>query len=290
MLCSSQVTTAPHSLAALMTISSSSGLMVQRLMTRAWDALVFQMFGGSEGFAHLQAGGKNRHVVALGELLALANLKFEAGFVMEYRHRQAAEPQVDGALVLIGGLDGGAGFHVVGRAKHRHAGDGAHKREILAALVGGTVLAHRDAAVGGTDLHVQVGVTDGVAHLFEGAARGEHGKAGGERHKPHGRHAGGGGHHIALGNAAVKMTVGVGLLEHAGLGGGGQVGIQHHHVGMVLRQFHQRRTVAVPGGYLFDLTHSCASSPASWALSSSMAILYSSSLGALPCQPTWFSI
>ena len=144
--------------------------------------------------------------------------------------------------------------------------------------------------MGGADLDVQVGVTDGVAHLFKGAACGEHGKAGGKGHQPHSRHTGGGGHHVALGNAAVKMTVGVGFLEHTGLGGGGQVGVQHHHVGMVLRQFHQGGAVAVAGGDLLHFTHACASSSAIWALSSSMAILYSSSLGALPCQPTWFSM
>ena len=48
----------------------------------------------------------------------------------------------------------------------------------------GAVLAHRDAAVGGTDLDVQVGVADGVADLLKGAACGEHGKAGGKGHQP----------------------------------------------------------------------------------------------------------
>src|SRR5699024_5621045 len=177
--------------------------------------------------------------------------------------RQATEPQINGPVVLVSGLDGGAGFHVVGRAEHRHAGDGPHQCKILAALVGSTVLTHRNAAVGGTDLHVQVGVADGVAHLLKGAARSEHGKTGSKRHQPHGRHTGGGGHHVALGNAAVKMAVGIGFFENTGLGGGGQIGVQHHHVGVIFCQFYQRGAVAVAGGNFFDLTHTCASSSAS---------------------------
>ena len=129
--------------------------------------------------------------------------------------------------------------------------------------MGGAVLAHRDAAVGGADLDVQVGVADGVADLLKGAARRKHGKAGRKRHQPHRRHTGGGGHHVALGNAAVKMAVGIGFFEDAGLGGGGQIGVQHHHVGVIFCQFYQRGAVAVAGGNFFDLTHTCASSSAS---------------------------
>ena len=92
---------------------------------------------------------------------------------------------------------------------------------------------------------------------------GEHGKAGGKGHQPHSRHTGGGGHHVALGNAAVKMAVGIGFFEDAGLGGGGQIGVQHHHVGVIFCQFYQRGAVAVAGGNFFDLTHTCASSSAS---------------------------
>ena len=227
------------------------------------DALVLQLLGGNEGLVHFQAGGDDGHIAALGELFALADLELEGSFIMEHWQGQAAEAQVDGAFVLIGSLDGSLGLHVVGRAKHRHAGDGAHKGEILAALVRGAVLAHRDAAVGGTDLDVQVGVADGVADLLKGAACGEHGKAGGKGHQPHSRHTGGGGHHVALGNAAVKMAVGIGFFEDAGLGGGGQIGVQHHHVGVIFCQFYQRGAVAVAGGNFFDLTHTCASSSAS---------------------------
>ena len=49
------------------------------------DALVFQLFGGDEGLVHFQAGGNDSHIVALGELFALADFELEGGFVMEYR-------------------------------------------------------------------------------------------------------------------------------------------------------------------------------------------------------------
>ena len=129
--------------------------------------------------------------------------------------------------------------------------------------MGGAVLTDRQAGVGGGDLDVQVGVADGVADLLEAAARHEHGKAGHERHVTHGGHAGGYADHVLLGNAAVKMTVRELFAEDLGLGGGGQIGVQHHHVGVIFCQFYQRGAVAVAGGNFFDLTHTCASSSAS---------------------------
>jgi hypothetical protein len=41
------------------------------------------------------------------------------------------------------------------------------RAEILDALVGGTVLAHRQAAMGADHLYVQTGIGDGIAHLLQ---------------------------------------------------------------------------------------------------------------------------
>ena len=40
----------------------------------------------------------------------------------------------------------------------------------------------------------------------------------------------------ALGNAAVEVPVGIGLLEHAGLGGAGQIGVKDDQVVMLRAQ------------------------------------------------------
>ncbi len=62
--------------------------------------------------------------------------------------------------------------------------------------------------MGGTDLDVEVRVADGVADLLKRAARGKHGKAGNKGDIAHGGQACSHAHHIALGNAAVKVAAG----------------------------------------------------------------------------------
>ena len=97
-------------------------------------------------------------------------------FLVEHGGGGAAKAHIAGAYHLVGGLDHGSCLHVIGGAHNGHAGDGAHQGEVLAALVGSAVLAHGNAAVGGADFHVQVGIADGVAHLLIGASGGKHGK------------------------------------------------------------------------------------------------------------------
>ena len=72
--------------------------------------------------------------------------------------------------------------------------------------MGSTVLADGQAAVGGSNLDVQLGVTNAVADLLKSAARSKHGKRGNKRHIAKGGHAGGYTDHVALGNAAVKKA------------------------------------------------------------------------------------
>ena len=219
------------------------------------DALSSQLLRSHAGFVDHQAGGDDGNVAALGDLLALADLKVIVLGIVEHRNGQTAKAQIDGAFHFVGGTHSGAGLHIIRRADHGHAGDAAHEGKVLAALMGCTVLTHRDAAVGGTDLHVQVGVADGVAHLLKGTAGGKHGKAGNKGHIAHGGQAGGHAHHVSLGNAAVKVAVRISLAEHAGLGGGSQVSVQHHQVVVALGgQLLQGVAVAVTGS---DLLHFC---------------------------------
>ena len=173
---------------------------------------------------------------------------------MEHRHGQTAKAQIDRALILIGGFHRGPGLHVVGGGHDHHAGDGAHQGKVLAALVRGAVLAHGDTAVGGADLHIEVGVADGIAHLLKGPSGGEHGEGGRKGHQPHGGGPGGHGNHVALGDAAVEVPLGEGLLEGARLGGPGQVGVEDDQVVMLRAQGGQSVSVAVAGR---DLLHFC---------------------------------
>ena len=220
------------------------------------DALGSQLLGSQAGLVDHQTGGDDGNVVALGDLLALAQLKVIGSLIVEHRHSQTAEAQVNRALHGVSGTHSGTGLHIVCGADHGHAGQAAHQGKVLAALVGSAVLAHGDAAVGGTDLDVQAGVSDRVADLLKGTACGKHGKAGNKGNITHGGQTCGHAHHVALGNAAVKVTVRVRLTEHAGLGGGSQVSVQHHQVVVALSgQLLQGVAVAFTGSDLFHVCH-----------------------------------
>ena len=111
-------------------------------------------------------------------------------------------------------------------------------------------LAHGDSRVGSADLYVKVGISDGISYLLEGSSRREHGKGAGKgdlsRSGEACRHA----HHIALRNAAVDMALRKRLLEHAGLCGPRQVGVQNHDVFILSTKLRQGVAVALPGSDL----------------------------------------
>ena len=116
------------------------------------------------------------------------------------------------------------------------------------------------AAEGHDDLEVLdadlAGVGDGVADLLKGTACGKHGKAGNKGNITHGGQTCGHAHHVALGNAAVKVTVRVSLAEHAGLGGSGKVCVQHHQILVALcGQLLQGVAVAFTGSNFLHICH-----------------------------------
>jgi hypothetical protein len=88
--------------------------------------------------------------------------------------------------------------------------------------------------VGRAYFHIEVRVAYGIAHLLEGAPRGEHRERARERHEPHRAHAGGRRHHVAFGYAAVKMPFRKSLAENPGLGRRGEVRVEHHDIVIVL--------------------------------------------------------
>ena len=228
------------------------------------DTLRLEGLGGDDRLVDQQAGGDDRHVGAGHHLLALADGELHA-LLVEYRHRQAAQAQIHRALILGGGPHRGGGLGAVGGVEDHHTGDGAHNADILTALVGGAVLAHRDTGVGGGDLDVQLGVGHRVADLLEGASGGKHRKGGGKHSLAGGGQACGDADHIALGDTGVEEPVGMGYFKHTRLGGGGQVGVHHDDVLPLVAQLHQGGAVGVAGGYSLHFCHRFSPPiPAGW--------------------------
>ena len=213
-----------------------------------------QSISSLHGLVNHQTIGNDGDVLAVPENVALADDKGSTFFV-EDGHSRAAHTHINRTVMLIGGLGHGLGLHVIGGGHDDHAGDGAHQGEVLAALMAGTVLAHGDTAVGGADLHIQVGVANGVADLLVGTGRGEHGEGRSKGNQAGGAQACGHTHHVGLGNAAVKEPVGECLAEDTGLGGTGQVSIQDNDIVVLSAQLSQSCAVAFAGSDLFHVCH-----------------------------------
>ena len=90
------------------------------------------------------------------------------------------------------------------------------------------ILAHGNTGVGTADLHIELGIRNGVADLLVGPAGSEHGERGAVGDQSHGGQSGRNVHHIGLGNAAVIKAVRMGGFEILGHCSAGQIGIQHH--------------------------------------------------------------
>lgn len=108
-------------------------------------------------------------------------------------------------------------------------GQFSHQRDVLDGLVASAVLAHAQAGVGESELHVAVGIADGIADLLKRTSRAEQGEG---AHKGNITGVGktrGCAHHVGLRDSHVEMAVRIHVLKHTGLGGMGQVGVQHHY-------------------------------------------------------------
>ena len=219
------------------------------------DALSSKLLSGLERLADHQAAGDDGDVGALAHDDALAYLELVGLGVVDNRRGQTGEAHIHGAVALVGGARHGAGLDIVGGNNHGHAGDDAHQGDILAALVRGTILAHRDTGVRGTNLNVKVRIADGVADLLKGAASSEHGKAAREGNAAGGRDTGGNTHQVALGDAHIEEAVGAGRLELAGLRGGGQVGVEDHKVIVLVGELDEGLAVAYARGDFLDVCH-----------------------------------
>ena len=103
-----------------------------------------------------------------------------------------------------------------------------------------------------------------------------------------GGHAGG----VLLGDAHVQVLLRQLLTEGTGLAGLADIHIYHQNVGVLLAQRYDLVTKPVAGGFFHGFAHLCflLQHVTYCSSSSAMACLYSSSLGATPCQPTWFSM
>ena len=211
------------------------------------DAVSLQHLCRLQALIHFQAGGDNGHIAAFPQNDALADLKFIFRTVVDNRNRQTSESQVHRSLHLIGRLHCRFRLHIVGGIDDGHARDDTHQRDILVALMAGSILAHGNAGVGRSDLHIQMGISHRITHLLERSARREHGEAGAEGNLACGGESRRDADHIGLGNTAVNVALREHLLEHSRLGSFSQIGVQNHQVVVLFSKFYQSVAVTLSG-------------------------------------------
>ena len=211
------------------------------------DALAREHFGSHQGFVDHKTGREDRNILTLTQDVGLADDKGLDHVALENGGGEARKAHIDRAVHLGDRHGGGLGLVGVRGADDRHAGDGAHEREILDALVAAAVLADADARVGGADLDVEVRVGDRVSNLLVGAARREHRERGAVGDETHRGHTGGDVDHVGLGNAAVVEFFRVRLGDLAGLRGVGEVGVEHDDLIILFDKLDQRFAVSLTG-------------------------------------------
>ena len=150
--------------------------------------------------------------------------------------------------------------------------------------MGCAVLAYGNTCVSCADLNGQVGVADGVSDLLKRATCGEHCKGGSKYGSSRCGNSRCHRHHVTLCDSAIVESFGELFLEYNCFCSLCQVCVKDYEI-MLFAKLGKRRTVGFSCCFLVchQILPSCASS-------SAIASLYSSSLGAFPCQPTLFSI
>ena len=153
--------------------------------------------------------------------------------------------------------------------------------------MGCTILSYGDPCMGCTDLYIQMRIADRISYLLKGSACCKHSKAAGEGNLTHGSQSRCNSHHITFCNTTINMPVRIRFLKYACLGRCCKICVKHNEFRIFCSQLYQRIAVAFSGRDLLYLCHYASSFFSSSLIfsRSAIAIAYSSSLGALPCQP-----
>ena len=288
-----------HYLAGLLG-AVNDDLLVQRLdgtdiYNLCTDAFLFQHLCCTQSGIYADTSGYDGYILTFTDYGSLTDLEMITRMIIDHGYCSTSETNIYRSFIFQSGTNSGSCFHIIGRAHYYHAGNGTHQSNILVTLVGSAVLTYGDTCMGRTDLDIQMRVTDRVTYLFKSTSCCEHCKRAYEGNLTYQRQSCSHTHHVGLCDTAVDVAVGICLTEDSGLGSCCQVGIQYYQIGEFFCQLLQGVAVTFSGCDLFHgiFCHYCSpafSNSFSILSRSAIAIAYSSSLGALPCQSTLFSM
>ena len=226
-----------------------------------------------------------RDVFAVFELYAFAELEFII-FIIEIRNGITSETEIERSFCIYSRLYCRSSLDSVRGIHYRHAGDRAHKRDILVALVRRAVFSDGYSGMSCTDLNIQMRVAYGVSYLFESASCREHSEA----RSKYG-FAGSGktcrnAYHVSFCDTAVKKSFGIFFLENSRFCRRRKVCVKYDKIRVFFSQRSERVAVRFSCSYFICHLESHSFIVQTLALSSAIACSYCSLFGAEPCQPT----
>src|SRR5262249_27399830 len=118
----------------------------------------------------------------------------------------------------------------------------------------GSVTPSGNATMRGSDLHIGLRISDGIAHLVSGAAASKDSKGGCKGDKTFQRQASRHRHHIGLLHATVEKSLRKKSLKVARLGGSGHVAVQNHDQRVLPGQFYQSVGITLSGAFSLQVS------------------------------------
>ena len=228
------------------------------------------------------AVGNQRHVGAVLNLDGFADFELLI-LIVDYRNRIPGEPQIHRSVDFCRLANQGFGRIVIRRHDHSHVRNGTENAHVFDALMAGAVVGRSQAAVGASDFYVQVGVANFLTNLFRHPEGTEYRIGYHEWNFSRGgqsrRNAGA----VLFCNTHVQMLHRQLLTKLLSLTGFTDIDIHNVDILVFFTQCYDFfAETDTSGNFLFCIHYRPPSS--------FIAISYSSSFGALPCQPSWFSM
>ena len=215
-----------------------------------FDAVFCQHLSRCQRLGYHKTGCYDSQILTFPEGHTLSELEFIIRTVIDHRCSQTAETEIYRSHILVSGFHSCFCLDIITGVDNNHAGDHTHQGNIFVALMGCSVLSYRKTCMSGSNLHIQMRITDGVSHLLKGTACCKHGKRTHEGNFSCCGKTGCNACHITLCNTAVDVAIRKYFFKHTGFGGFSKVSIQNHEIFMLFSQFHQSVSVTLSGSDL----------------------------------------
>ena len=192
----------------------------------------------------------NGKIFSLAKNDTFTKLKFIIRVIVDNWNSKTAKSHVNRAYMLISSLYHCLCLDVVRWACNNHSRDCTHKCEILAALVGSTILTNGNSTVGSTDLNVQFRIAYRVADLLKCTSSCKHSESTCKWYLACCSDSGSDSHHVALCDTAVDVTLRECFLKDSGLCSCSKVSVQNNQIIMFFSKFYESVTITCSGGNL----------------------------------------